>query len=274
MLAEVVALLRCPSCREPLSPAGRSLGCATGHTFDVARQGYVNLLGTAQPGTADTPAMVAARADFLAAQHFSPLAAAVTDAVQDGSRSVVEMGAGTAYHLAHVLDRRADAVGLAVDVSVAACRRAARAHPRAGAVVADAWADLPLRDACADTVLVAFAPRGVAELARIIRPGGRLVVLAPTADHLRELRGPLGLVGVDDRKDERLRTATGAWFEVSGRTPVTYRVRLSAGDVVRVASMGPSAFHTDAGELRERVAALPDPVEVTVAATVTTLERR
>lgn len=273
MLADVVDLLRCPWCHQPLTLGGSSLGCPSGHAFDVARQGYVNLLGGPQPGTADTAAMVAARADFLAAQHFQPLAEAVAAAVGDVQR-VIEMGAGTAYYLAHVLDQNACAAGLAVDVSVAACRRATRAHPRVGAVVADAWADLPLRDACVDAVVVAFAPRGAAELARVVRPGGRVVVLAPTGDHLRELRGPLGLMGVDERKDERLRAATNEWFDPVRRTPVTYRVRLTTDDVVRVASMGPSAFHTDPAALRERVAPLPDPVEVTVAATVTTLERR
>lgn len=274
MLADVVALLRCPSCREPLREQQRFLTCTRGHTFDVARQGYVNLLGAAQPGTADTPAMVAARADFLAGGWFAPLADGVADGVGPGAGVVVEMGAGTAYHLAHVLDRGAGAVGLAVDVSVAACRRAARAHPRAGAVVADAWADLPLRDGCADAVVVAFAPRGAAELARVTRPGGRLVVLAAGADHLGELRAPLGLVGVDDRKQERLRAATAPWFAVTARVPLRYAVRLGAADVVRLASMGPSAFHTRPAALGERVAALPNPVEVTVAATVTTLQRR
>lgn len=274
MLADVVALLRCPRCEGGVELRGAALVCTGGHAFDVARQGYVNLLGAAAPGTADTAPMVAAREEFLAAGHYAPLAEQVRAAAGDGPGPVVEMGAGTAYHLARVLQARPSSVGLAVDVSVPACRRAARAHPRAGAVVADAWAGLPLQDGCADVVLVVFAPRGMAELARVLAPGGRLVVLTPAADHLGELREPLALMDLDPRKDERLRERADPWFAPYEVSATRYTVRLDRGDVVRLAAMGPNAFHTDAGELRRRTDRLPSPVEVTVAATVTTLTRR
>ena len=66
-LGRVVDWLRCPTCRQPVALAGPSLLCGGGHTFDVARQGYVNLLGRAAPENADTPQMLAARDRFLSA---------------------------------------------------------------------------------------------------------------------------------------------------------------------------------------------------------------
>ena len=272
MLADVVPLLRCPTCRGQLAIVPGALRCNAGHAFDVARQGYVNLLGAASPGSADTAAMVLARAEFLAAGHYRPLADAVAAAAGAGEGPVIEVGAGTAYYLGVALDRRPASVGLALDVSVAASRRAARAHRRVGAVVADAWARLPVADGCADTAIVAFAPRGGAEIARVLRPGGHLVVLTPLPGHLGELVEPLGLLAVDDRKDERLRTALAPWFAVMATQTLQFGLRLDAGDAVRVAAMGPSAFHTAAGELRRRVAGLVLPVEVTAAVTVTTLQ--
>jgi 23S rRNA (guanine745-N1)-methyltransferase len=107
---------------------------------------------------------------------------------------------------------------VAVDISVPAARRAARAHQRAGSVVADAWAALPLADGCAEVVLVVFAPRGAGEIARVLRPGGRLVVLTPTPAHLGELVGPLGLLGVDGRKVEQLPEPVGATASVTVTT--------------------------------------------------------
>ena len=246
------------------------LRCDAGHAFDVARQGYVNLLGAAAPGSADTAGMVQARAEFLAAGHYRPFAEAV--AVAAGEGPVVEVGAGTAYYRAATRDQRPTAVGLALDVSVAAARRAARAHPRLGAVVADAWGRLPLADGCAGSVLVVFAPRGGAEIARVLAPGGRLVVLTPTQEHLRELVEPLGLLGVGQRKDERLHVALAPWFAVTATLPLRLDLVLNADDVVRLAAMGPSAFHTAPDDLRKRVAGLALPVEVTAAVTVTTLE--
>ncbi|GAA3310313.1 hypothetical protein GCM10020219_015770 [Nonomuraea dietziae] len=84
MLADIVDYLACPVCRDGLRLTDGSLRCGQGHGFDVARQGYVSLLtGSQAPGTADSPAMVAARADFLAAGHYAPLADALAKAVQD-----------------------------------------------------------------------------------------------------------------------------------------------------------------------------------------------
>ncbi len=105
--------------------------CASGHAYDLARQGYLNLLGRSAPANADTPSMLAAREHVLSSGAYEPLADALTDAAA-GAQSVLDVGAGTGYYLAHLMDRGA-VRGVALDVSVAACRRAARAHERLGA---------------------------------------------------------------------------------------------------------------------------------------------
>ncbi|MED7928352.1 23S rRNA methyltransferase [Nonomuraea sp. LP-02] len=88
MLADIVEYLVCPVCRADLRLDERALRCAGGHVFDVARQGYVSLLvGSRAPGTADSAEMVAARAAFLDAGHYAPLAAAVAEAVKANVRA-------------------------------------------------------------------------------------------------------------------------------------------------------------------------------------------
>ncbi|MEU6792506.1 putative RNA methyltransferase [Nonomuraea wenchangensis] len=88
MLADIVEYLVCPVCRADLRLDERALRCAGGHAFDVARQGYVSLLvGSRPPGTADSAEMVAARAAFLDAGHYAPLAAAVAEAVKANVRA-------------------------------------------------------------------------------------------------------------------------------------------------------------------------------------------
>ncbi|MGP3916438.1 putative RNA methyltransferase [Nonomuraea sp. 10N515B] len=82
MLADIVEYLVCPVCRAGVRLEEQALRCADGHAFDVAKQGYVSLLvGSRPPGTADSAAMVAARAEFLDAGHYAPLAAAVAESV-------------------------------------------------------------------------------------------------------------------------------------------------------------------------------------------------
>lgn len=266
MLCDVLPLLRCPHCTRPLSLAGGVARCPQGHTYDVARQGYLNLLpGGSGTGTADSLAMVQAREEFLSGGHYDAIGDAVADLVCRGP--VVDVGAGTGHHLARVLDQ-VDGPGLALDVSRPAARQAARCHPRAGSIVADAWRDLPVRDAVAGAVLSIFAPRGPAEAARVLAPGGRFVVVTPTPRHLVELVEELGLVTVDPRKDERLGRQLGA-FNLVDRHDVQRRLALSGADVRAVVGMGPSARHLDARALPELAG---PPREVTVSVTVAAYE--
>ena len=270
-LDDVLPRLRCPHCGRALARAGGAVGCDQRHSFDLARQGYLSLLAGAGPAhTGDTAEMVAARERFLAAGHFAPLAGALVEAVAAAPALVVDLGAGPGWYLARVLDRFPAATGLALDVSKSALRRAARAHERMAAVACDAWRPLPLGDAAADVVLNVFAPRTGAELARILAPGGAAVVVTPAPGHLEEIAGPLGLLSVDDRKEERLAEQLAPGLRVTCRQGLEWKLGLDRAAARDAAAMGPSAFHVSAAELDERIAALPEPVEVTAAVTITT----
>ncbi|GAA3395895.1 putative RNA methyltransferase [Cryptosporangium minutisporangium] len=305
MLVDVVDRLRCPHCAARtgddvgLALDGRTLGCPAGHSFDVAKQGYVSLLtGQAPTVPGDTGAMVAAREAFLAGGHFADLTAALaTHAAQfaadspsapeertdllsgadGGTRGaagcVVDLGAGTGHHLAGVLDAVPGWVGVAADISGYALRRAARAHPRAGAVRCDAWRPLPLRTGAADVVLIVFAPRNGAELHRVLRPGGVVVVAAPTDRHLRELATAVGAVSVDPRKTDRLDAALGPYLTATGAQTHETTLRLSHAEAVTAVAMGPAAWHVDPATLEARVATLAEPVEVTVSVTLSVYRR-
>jgi 23S rRNA (guanine745-N1)-methyltransferase len=273
VLADAIDLLRCPHCGGRLELAEGAARCEAGHSFDVARQGYLNLLpGNARTGSADTAAMVQARAAFLGAGHYAPIAAAVAGAAGGGDR-VVDLGAGTGYYLAAVLERLPGARGLALDISKHALRVAARAHPRIAAVGCDAWAGLPLGDAVAGVAINVFAPRDPAELARVLAPGGTLVVATPNPGHLGELVAAVGMLTVPERKRERLAGKLGALFEPVSETAVQRELMLGHGDLAALVAMGPSARHLSEDQIAERVAALADPLAVTLSVTVASYRR-
>jgi 23S rRNA (guanine745-N1)-methyltransferase len=299
MLDDALDLLACPHCAGALSRSGGSVTCANGHAFDVARSGYLSLLpGDAKLGSADTAEMVAAREAFLGAGHFEPLAAAVAEEAERalggraergvggraergvggraepalGGRAerpgvppgcILDLGAGTGWYLARVLDRLPGRIGLALDLSKHALRRAARAHPRIAAVACDAWRPLPVRDSVADLVLSVFAPRNGPEIARVLRPGGALVVTTPTERHLVELVERLGLLTVDERKHERLATALDAHFVLERRKEHEWPLELTPGDVANAVAMGPSARHATRAETG--TAATPVTASVTIS---------
>jgi 23S rRNA (guanine745-N1)-methyltransferase len=266
VLADVVALLRCPVCLGPLEAGEGVLRCAQGHSFDVAKQGYVNLV----PGNGDSAEMVEAREAFLGAGHFRRLTGAlVEEALGVVARgAVVDVGAGTGHHLAYVLAAPPERLGIALDTSTAALRRAARIHPRAAAVGADAWKPLPLRDGVAALVLSVFAPRNADEIARVLAPGGSLLAVTPTTRHLAELVGPLGLLSVPDEKEDRLDAQLAGGFELASRRAVEHSMFLTRDEMSQLVRMGPSAWHVDEQSVAERLAAVPEPTTVTMSVTL------
>ncbi len=284
MLAAALDLLSCPHCGGPLDPIGAdqvpqpigTVGCWAGHRFDVARHGQLSLLsGRARTDTADTAEMVAARVAFLATGHYDPIRDAVVSAVTSEG-PVLDVGAGPGWYLAGAVDPVEERIGVALDSSRFAARRAARAHPRVAAVVADAWSALPVRAASIGTVLSVFAPRDPAEFARVLEPGGRVVAVTPEPDHLAELRETFGLLAVAEGKSDTLAddaVAAGLVAVTDHGQVVRYGVALTAVQAADLVRMGPTARHRSADEIAQGASTLRDPVHVTVAVTVTVLRR-
>jgi 23S rRNA (guanine745-N1)-methyltransferase len=257
---------------------GNRLACARGHSFDIARQGYVNLTaGRAGPGTGDTADMVMARERFLGRGHYQPLAAAVRTlaARRDPGPPglVADLAGGTGYYLASVLDALPGRPGVCIDLSAPALRRAAHAHRRAAALGADVWQSMPLADHSAALMLSIFGPRHAAEAARILAPGGTLIVVTPGAAHLRELQRPLGTISVDLRKDQRL-ASTHRDYTRCDALRLRYQLSLDHADLTAVVAMGPSARHLTPRALAVRVSRLPAPFTVTVDLKISAFRHR
>ena len=240
MLSDVCELLACPLCGSAFRLLASALCCAGGHSFDIARQGYVNLMpGGARPGTADTAEMIAAREEFLSAGHYAPLARMVADlaaaAVPSGPApaSVLDAGAGTGYYL--------------------------------GAVVCDLWKPFPVRTSAASLIINVFAPRNGAEFRRVLRADGALIVVTPAPGHLAELIRAGELLTVDSRKDERLAASLTDHFTLASRAERAFGLRLSRAGAMALIGMGPSAWHADAAVTRARLARLAEPIAVTAA---------
>ncbi len=274
-LAPILGLLRCPTCRAGLQARSApgplvSLACPAGHTFDVARQGYVSLLAGPRATSGDEPDQVRARERFLSTGAYTPVRQTVArlaaDALTGTDRgTVVDVGCGTGYYLAGVLDEQPQARGLGLDTAVRALRSAARAHPRAAAASWDVFRTFPLRDQVADVVLDVFAPRNPSEFHRVLRATGRLVVVRPAERHLAELRGQVpAMVTVDPAKERRLHQALDPCFEALDTCRVEYVAPLTRQEAVDLVEMTPSARHLGQTDLDGR---LPDEVTVSVLAT-------
>jgi 23S rRNA (guanine745-N1)-methyltransferase len=198
-------------CRQSLVRTERRLACSNGHSFDVARSGYVNLLQpqdrrSRSPG--DAREAVAARRRFLDQGYEEPLVRAIVGALPLGARdALLDVGCGEGHHLGAF--RRAYGIdGHGVDISVAAIELAARRHQDCTWVVANADRFLPWADGSFRAVAAITSRLPRSELHRVLARDGRLLVVVPADDDLVELReavlGAVVELGRAERAIERL----------------------------------------------------------------------
>ena len=267
--------LQCPRCGEPLSPADDGATCANRHHFDRARQGYLSLRaahkGKAAPASGDTREMLEARERFQAEGFHDEIAAAVLAAVPTDARGwLADLGGGTGWYAAQILDARPDLHGVVLDASAPAVRSAARAHERLAAVSADVWSGIPLRDASVDVALRIFAPGSADEVRRILAPGGTAIFVVPHGDHQRELGHGLKLMKVPAGKAEEVAASIPDATLVSS-VEVRQRVQLTVEQALDAVFMGPNAFHQDRAKVGAVLEGWTAPISVTLAVTVVAL---
>ena len=216
--------------------------CSSGHAFDANKRGYLNLVDRSRGILGDTRDILEARQRFLAAGHYSPVADLIDDALPADVADVVDSGCGTGYYAAELMARRPQTRLLELDVSLDAVSLAVRATGAPG-VVADVWRPLPIRSERADALLCVFAPRNVDEFARILRPGGRLVVVTPAPEHLRQLREAGRVIGIQPDKLEQLDATLSGPFRLQRRSSAAFDLQLDETAVQDLAGMGPSGHH-------------------------------
>jgi 23S rRNA (guanine745-N1)-methyltransferase len=187
-------MLLCPvrNCRLPLAREQRRLLCEHGHSFDVARSGYVNLLQPQDrrswhPG--DTVAAVSARRRLHDRGVTAPLLHAIADTLAASPDDIVlDAGCGDGFYLG-ALARQTGCSAHGVDISIPAIHAAARCYSECEWIVANADRFVPYASRSFSIVMSITARMNAGEFRRVLREDGRLLVALPAPDDLIELRG-------------------------------------------------------------------------------------
>lgn len=261
--------LSCPLCAEQLikEQSHASWGCSNGHTFDVAKQGYVNLLPvqhkrSKDPG--DSKAMVRARADFLAAHYYQPLADKLATIVLNGKQqNVLDAGCGEGYYLRELLaqaEQRQQPLSCAgLDISKWAVQAAAKSEPRVTWIVASN-SQLPRPDQSIDTLLCLFGFPVSQQFKRVLKPGGRLIMVDPAQEHLIELKHII--YPQVNSKPEQLPVPTDTW-QLLDEQRLTFTITLNQREHIQhLLAMTPH-FYRATNEGRARAEGLE---QITVTA--------
>jgi 23S rRNA (guanine745-N1)-methyltransferase len=196
-----LSIWACPVCKlplsNPLSSSGKNIDrqwlCANQHSFDTAKEGYINLLLSHQkrsssPG--DTKLMVNSRQAFLAEGHYEPLAKKIISLIDKylATNSVLlDSGCGEGYYLRQLLTQRNDIHMFGIDISKEAAKIVGRQIKNSCFAVASSF-DLPVLTNSVDCLLRIFAPGNDAEAARILKETGTLVVVSAGPRHLLSLK--------------------------------------------------------------------------------------
>ena len=190
-----MSLFVCPVCAGRLDRQGGQYRCERGHSFDVARENYVNLLPANRqhsktPG--DDKAMAAARTRFLDGGWYGPLRdklCQLTEALLPPGGALLDAGCGEGWYTAALAQISAAKGGqtAGVDLSKPAVKKAARRCPQAEIAVASVY-HLPLGDSSVDVLVDCFSPLAVEEFYRVLKPGGKFLYVVPGPRHLWELK--------------------------------------------------------------------------------------
>ena len=219
-LSVIQGILCCPNCAALVKVTGSTIQCEAGHSFDIARQGYVNFL-TDQTfiRNADTAEMVDARQKMQMRPFFQYLAYQISDMCENlfqntESPTVVEPGGGTGFYANAIVKRFDTAVALSFDISVHAAKVCARQSERVASVVADVWQRWPVAEDSSDVVLSVFSPRNFTEAKRVMKTGSVLIVVTPEENHLVELRTKFNALGIQRDKGEKIANTLGNFTNV------------------------------------------------------------
>lgn len=177
-------LLNCPICGKPLEKIEKSARCINGHSFDYAKQGYVNLLIKQSVDHGDNKEMVKARTAFLNSGSYSFLKDALCNEIKkEEVQTLADLGCGEGYYTSSFPAREK----YGFDMSREALKYAARTDKSTQYAVASIF-HLPLSDETMDVCVTCFAPFAKEEIERVLKPGGRFIFVSPAPRHLFELK--------------------------------------------------------------------------------------
>jgi 23S rRNA (guanine745-N1)-methyltransferase len=242
----------CPLCATPLQPNSGNSGlcCVNNHQFDQAKQGYFNLLPvqhkkSKQPG--DSKQMINARHDFLAGQHYQPLAQKISDVIagqlakqQGDSFTILDIGCGEGYYSRVIKQNLPHIDQYGIDISKPAVILAAKADKATHYAVASSD-KLPLVNDCIDLVLKVYAPSNDDELQRVVTDSGLLLTITPAARHLWQLREFI----YQDVREHDTQDTQFAGFNLIESQRLSYSITPSAVHRIALLQMTPFAWRAN-----------------------------
>ena len=244
-------LLLCPVCRENLikDVPNKTYKCCNNHSYDIAKEGYVNLLISNQkrsknPG--DSKEMVLSRIDFLSRGYYKKLSDRINEKIVQylpkqttNEFKILDLGCGEGYYLINLKNymdsKKMKAQYYGMDVSKDAVKYAGKSNKECIFAVGNNF-NIPVQDKSVDCILSVFSPIDINECNRVLKDDGVFVRILPRTDHLIELRN---IIYSEVHLNEKVYTASDEENQYVEEENVTFKIELNKEEILSLLKMTP-----------------------------------
>lgn len=245
-------ILTCPNCTNRLFKSGKSYRCKQNHSFDLAKEGYLNLLLANQkksklPG--DSKEMILNREAFLSLGYYDQLVDIIIQKIRHGSNDitndnlslpanhqVLDLGCGSGFFLRQLVFNGNQKTGL--DISKYAIAKAAKIDKDSTYLVSS-YKDIPILSDSVDVVLNNFAPLDLQEVLRILKPNGRIIKVIPFENHMRQLAALIYQTFRPHSSDYTKRLSTIKELEIADTQTLAYDMKIPKTHALQLIGMTP-----------------------------------
>jgi 23S rRNA (guanine745-N1)-methyltransferase len=251
-------LLLCPVCKDKVIKdiSSKTYKCNNNHTYDIAKEGYVNLLISNQkrsknPG--DSKEMVLARVEFLSRGYYGVLSNKINEIIVESLKldkgnkfNILDLGCGEGYYLTslknYMDEKRMEAKYYGMDVSKEAVRYASKANKDCVWAVGNNF-NIPCSDKSIDCILSVFSPIDINECNRVLKNDGVFVRVLPRTNHLIQLRN---IIYSEVQLNEKVYKASEDDNEYIKETNVTFDITLNKEEILSLLKMTPHYWKSTA----------------------------
>lgn len=253
----------CPVCKNNLTLKNGYFLCKNNHTFDISKNGYVNLLTTKgrNPKLAgDNPEMIRSRSSFLDCEYYKPLAKKVSEIISNDNikrnitnPTIIDSGCGEGYYTTYFAKENPRSYFYGIDISKhgvthGASRIKMNNLSNVFLSVASSF-DLPFKDKCCDSVISIFAPVCSNEYARVLKDDGKLFIVAPDSDHLFGLKKVLYDVPYKNKENEYGLSN----FTLENKYKLNYNITLKSSDDINSLFMMTPYYYKTSKEAQDKL---------------------
>jgi len=259
----MVSILNCPICKNILNKEANSFKCANEHTFDLSKDGYLNLLLVNQKSSnmpGDSLEMVNSRRTFLEKGFYSNLSTELSNILsgylitsKNNDFSILDIGCGEGYYLGNICntlkDKNISVNYYGLDISKFAISLASKKYKEIFFMVSNINYTLPFINNSFDYILNIFAPHNPSEFNRILSPNGKLIIVVPGINHLTQLRQALGYDISYVEKQEDIINSFKDYFKVINTTEVKNTINIDKESAKSLVKMTPIFWKIDQTKL-------------------------